>query len=76
MEPTTLPFSWRDVYEATLCEADTTHLFTLIEIAESTRRVRLDEIGEETRHEAERDAISNALVDLMIMKTDRLHFQR
>ena len=65
---------WQNAYEATLAESDTAALFKLVEIAESSIRIRRASLEGSSDHHAERQAMEDALVNLQIVKEERLKF--
>jgi hypothetical protein len=66
--------AWQREYEAVLHETDTKCLFKCIELAEAAVLVRLEAIGKDSAHHAERKAIDDVLTHLTLLKRDRLGF--
>ena len=65
---------WQRQYEAVLLETDTKRLFKYIEVAEAAVLARLEAIGRDSAHNAERKAIDDVLTHLTLLKTERLGF--
>ncbi len=68
--------AWQDEYDAVLHETDNVLLFKRIEVAEARMLVRLEAITESTDHRAEREAIADALIHLVFLKSNRLGFHK
>ncbi len=66
--------TWHEDYDAAISETDKHRLWMRIEVAESVIRIRRDEIREGPEHEAEREAIAEALSVLETLKRKRLGF--
>jgi len=67
---------WQHVYESVLTETDTSELFKLVEIAESSVLTRRSALAGSADHHAERKAIDEALANLRAVKKDRLKFRQ
>jgi SpoVK/Ycf46/Vps4 family AAA+-type ATPase len=66
--------AWQREYEMVLHETDTKRLFKCIEVAESAVLARLEAIGKDAAHNAERKAIDDVLTHLSLLKRERLGF--
>jgi hypothetical protein len=66
--------AWQREYEMVLHETDTKRLFKCIEVAESAVLARLEAIGKDSAHNAERKAIDDVLTHLTLLKRERLGF--
>ena len=66
--------AWQHEYEAVLHETATKRLFKCIEVAEAAILTRLEAIGKDSDHHAERKAIDGVLTHLTLLKTQRLGF--
>lgn len=65
---------WQSAYDAVLAETDTAALFKLVEIAESSIRIRRAELAGSLDHHAERQPMEDALANLQVVKRERLKF--
>jgi hypothetical protein len=68
--------SWQSAYAAVQKEADTATLFKLVEIAEAAIRTRRAALEGNPDHHAERNAMEEALADLLVVKRNRLKFDQ
>jgi len=66
---------WNRDYAAVLREGDRVNLFHLVEVAQASIKVRLDEVGKRAEHRAERKALTTALARLSVLKSDTLGFR-
>jgi hypothetical protein len=66
--------AWQEVYEATLRETDPIALFKLVEIAEATILTRRQTLKNTSKNRAERRALDNAVLVLLVIKHSRLSF--
>ncbi len=67
--------AWQGAYEAVLTEADTRTLFKLVEVAEAAVLTRRASLEGSSDHHSERHAMEEALVNLQVVKRDRLKFR-
>jgi len=65
---------WQNEYNAVLRETNRERLFMHIEIAEAAVRMRLEAIDKSTDYDAERQAITDALAKLDLLKKRRLGY--
>jgi len=66
------PSLWRACYDKTVWESDKVKLLTEIHAAEAALFDRWQELGSEPGHEAERDEMKAASVDLLAIKIHKL----
>jgi hypothetical protein len=65
---------WKNAYAAVLLESDIYALFKLVEIAQAAILTRRDALAGSDDHQAEREAIEEALNMLALLKEKRLQF--
>ena len=65
---------WQNEYQAAMLELNRENLTTLVETAENAIYRRLQAISQRPDHQAERQAIEDALASLRVLKRDSLGF--
>jgi len=66
---------WQRAYEAVLAESDPNILFKLVEVAEAAVRTRRAAVDGNADRRSERQALEEALLNLRVVKRERLKFQ-
>jgi len=67
--------SWLHEYEEALSEGNTISLFKRIEVAEAAILTRRADLGRNSSHDVERQALEEALTKLRLIKRERLKFE-
>ena len=65
---------WQSEYQAALLELDREKLLQRVQTAESAIFNRLQALSQSSGHDAERQAIADALANLRVLKSEKLGF--